>query len=132
MSHEERAKSLLKHYLRLTAESGRAAVIWDSEMDSEVDDLIECLIAAAQPTPDPKPAFEPLIRLHTPAAPAPGDGWIHGSDDTSRWWVRASAVSAVWGLDSGKLMLRTPDGTVLDVDRQDAARVLAELGIKES
>ncbi len=49
MDHEERAKSLMKFYFRLIAE--RAGVRWNFDNDSEIDELVDHLIAAAQPGP---------------------------------------------------------------------------------
>ena len=46
MNHEQRAKSLLRHYFSMIAR--RAGVNWDSDCDAEVTDIVDHLIAAAR------------------------------------------------------------------------------------
>ena len=41
----DRAKDLLRHYFRLMALA--AGVRWDGDNDSELEDIVDCLIAAA-------------------------------------------------------------------------------------
>jgi hypothetical protein len=43
--NEERAKRLLRHYIRMVWQA--AGLVWDSDNDAEVDDIVDCLIAAS-------------------------------------------------------------------------------------
>ncbi len=109
MNHEERAKSLMQHYFRLGAE--RAGVKWDYEMTGEVSDLVEHLIAAAQPAP---------------TEPTRPPEWI----ECDGGWIRAAAVVAIWSESSGAITLRTADGTAMSVYSSEAGDVLRNLGIE--
>jgi len=56
-----RAKELLRHYIRMAATSTIRQ--WDSDNSAEVDDIVDCIIAAAS-TPASQPDQpDPLTRI---------------------------------------------------------------------
>lgn len=123
MNHEERAKSLMQHYFRLTAES--AGVKWDHEMIGEVGDLVEHLIAAAQPDPVPPPP-DPLARIADALETIAQQGeWI----GIGGHWMRKGAIKMVRIGELGVYFYADSEMLLVASDK-DAFEALVAVGIE--